>query len=104
MQHKHPHKTQGNPQSWAHHIMAAISKHSLVGIWSRPWQERQGVCEGRHLEDAAAEALDGGRGEDGVRRARVHLARALRVQHLGRVRDCACAGPGAANLLQSSGE
>ena len=43
-----------------------------------------------YLEHAAAEALDSGRGEHSMGRARIHLARALRVQHLGRICDRAC--------------
>ena len=53
-------------------------------------RDRDGVGDDDLLEDARAQALNGRRRKDGVRRAGVHLPRALRMQHLCCIRDCAC--------------
>lgn len=52
--------------------------------------DRDGVTDDDLLEEAAAEALNRGRAEDGVRAAGVDLAGTLLMQHLGGVADGAC--------------
>mmetsp|Transcript_3060 Transcript_3060/g.7667 ORF Transcript_3060/g.7667 Transcript_3060/m.7667 type:complete len:347 (+) Transcript_3060:879-1919(+) len=74
------HAPDGLAQQVGHRQDGELGEHVLG-------RHRDGVGHNHLLKHAAAQALNGGRREDGVAGARVHLACALRAQHLGRVGD-----------------
>ena len=85
----------GLPQEIGHRQHSQLREEALM-------RDRNSVGDNDLLKDSRAQALDGRRREDGVRRAGVHLPRALRMQHLCCIRDGACSGTALSSALLAS--